>query len=77
MKAYEIFKFDIQPKGFKVIWFEDFISREIIEDVQKILCNQELAIEWAEKNYQLRRRYYSYQVLEKRLVTLLEHCTGN
>ena len=77
MEAYEIFKCDIQPKGFKVIWFENFISREIVEDVQKILCNQELAFEWAEKNYQLGRRYYSYQVLEKRLVTLLEQCTGN
>jgi glycosyltransferase involved in cell wall biosynthesis len=77
MEAYEIFKCDIQPKGFKVIWFEDFISRKIVEDVQKILCNHELAIEWAEKNYQLGRRYYSYQTLEKRLVTLLEQCTGN
>ena len=77
MEAYEIFKCDIQPKGFKVIWFEDFIGREIVEDVQKILCNHELAIEWAEKNYQLGRRYYSYQTLEKRLVTLLEQCTGN
>ena len=77
MEAYEIFKCDIQPKGFKVIWFEDFISREIVEDVQKILCNHELAIEWAEKNYQLGCRYYSYQTLEKKLVTLLEQCTGN
>jgi len=77
MEAYEIFKCDIQPKGFKVIWFEDFISLKIVEDVQKILCNHELAIEWAEKNYQLGRRYYSYQTLEKRLVTLLDHCIRN
>jgi mannosylglucosylglycerate synthase len=77
MEAYEIFKCDIQPKGFKVIWFEDFISQKIVEDVQKMLCNHELAIEWVEKNYQLGRRYYSYQTLEKRLVTLLDHCIRN
>jgi mannosylglucosylglycerate synthase len=57
MEAYEIFKCDIQPKGFKVIWFEDFMNRKIVEDVQNILCNHELAIEWTERNYQLRRRY--------------------
>lgn len=77
MEAYEIFKCDIQPKGFKVIWFEDFISREIVERVQKILCNPDQAIEWAEENYQLGLRYYSYQTLEKRLVALLENCLGN
>jgi glycosyltransferase involved in cell wall biosynthesis len=77
MESYEIFKCDIQPKGFKVIWFEDFISRKIVEDVKKILCNHELAIEWTERNYQLGRRYYSYQTLKKRLVTLLDHCIHN
>ena len=76
MEAYEIFKCDIQPKGFKVIWFEDFMSREIVEQTQKILCNPDQAIEWAEENYQLGLRYYSYQMLEKRLVALLENCLG-
>ncbi len=76
MEAYEIFKCDIQPKGFKVIWFEDFISRKIIENVQNILCNDELTAEWTERNYQLGRRYYSYQTLEKILVTLLDQCIG-
>ena len=76
MEAYEIFKCDIQPKGFNVIGFEDFISREIVEQAQKILCHSDLAVEWAEKNYQLGLRYYSYHTLEKRLVALLEHCLG-
>jgi len=76
MEAYEIFKCDIQPKGFNVIWFENFISREIVEQAQEILCNPDLALEWAEKNYQLGLRYYSYHMLEKRLVTLLETCLG-
>ena len=76
MEAYEIFKCDIQPKGFKVLWFEDFISWEVVEDVQNILCNPELTIEWTERNYQLGRRYYSYQTLEKILVSLLDQCIG-
>lgn len=76
MEAYEIFKCDIQPKGFNVIGFENFISREIVEQAQEILCNPNLAIEWAEENYQLGLRYYSYHTLEKKLVALLEHCLG-
>ncbi len=76
MEAYEIFKCDIQPKGFNIIWFENFISWEIVEQTQKILCNPDLALEWSDQNYQLGLRYYSYQMLEKRLVALLEHCMG-
>ena len=76
MEAYEIFKCDIQPKGFNVIGFENFISREIVEQAEKILCDSDLAIEWAEENYQLGLRYYSYHTLEKNLAALLEHCLG-
>jgi hypothetical protein len=57
-------------------WFEDFISREIVEQAQKILFNPDLALEWAEENYQLGLRYYSYHTLEKRLVALLDICLG-
>ncbi len=76
MEAYEIFKCNIQPNGFNVIGFEDFISREIVEQARKIICNPDLALEWAEDNYQLGLSYYSYHTLEKRLVALLENCLG-
>ena len=40
--------------------FEDFISREIVEQARNIFCNPNATIEWAEDNYrfQLGLRYY-------------------
>jgi hypothetical protein len=34
------------------------------------------AQEWAEINYQLARRYFSFSVLERRLQALLADCFG-
>jgi hypothetical protein len=32
--------------------------------------------EWAEENYQLAKRYFSYTVLERRLEAILADCLG-
>ncbi len=76
MSTYEIFKTDIQPKGFKVIGFEDFITEETIQHAKAILRDPALAAEMTEHNYELGRRYYSYRTLEKRLVAILDQCLG-
>lgn len=76
MNSYEIFKTDIQPKGFKVIGFDDFISEDCVRRARSVLHDFDSAAEMVEHNYQLGRRYYSYHMLEKRLVALLNECLG-
>ena len=76
MSTYEIFKTDIQPKGFKVIGFEDFITDETVEHAREILLNPARAREMVEHNYELGRRYYSYRTLRSRLIALLSECLG-
>ncbi len=76
MNIYEIFKTDIQPKGFQVVGFEDFISKEVVHRVRMILQNPGLAAEMTRHNYELGRRYYSYSTLESLLVALLRDCLG-
>jgi glycosyltransferase involved in cell wall biosynthesis len=71
MSTYEIFRRDIEPKGFRVIGFEDFITEETVRQAQAILRDPALATEMTRHNYELGRRYYSYRVLEKSLVVLL------
>jgi glycosyltransferase involved in cell wall biosynthesis len=76
MSTYEIFRRDIEPKGFRVIGFEDFITEETVCQAQAILRDPALAAEMTQHNYELGRRYYSYRILEKSLVVLLNQILG-
>jgi glycosyltransferase involved in cell wall biosynthesis len=71
VSIYEIYRRDIQPKGFKVIGFEDFITQDCVRQARDVLRDPDLAAEMAEHNYELGRRYYSYRVLENHLVVLM------
>ena len=76
MSTYEIFARDIQPKGFQVIAFDDFITDEVVSRARDVLCDPSLAAEMAEHNYKLGRRYYSYTVLEDHLIVLMNRVLG-
>ena len=76
MHTYEIFRTDIQPKGFKVIGFGDFINKETVQEAKEVLHNPGLRTEIVERNYELGRRYYSFHVLERRLTVLINECLG-
>jgi glycosyltransferase involved in cell wall biosynthesis len=76
MSTYEIFRRDIEPKGFKVIGFGDFITEETVHQAQAILRDSALAAETTEHNYELGRRYYSYRVLESYLAMLMSQIPG-
>jgi len=76
MSAYEIFNTDIQPKGFKLITFTDFIDEGCVRQAEEILQNEVLAGEMVAHNYALGRRYYSYRILANRLEALIEESLG-
>jgi glycosyltransferase involved in cell wall biosynthesis len=71
MSIYEIFKTDIQPKGFRVIGFEDFITADTVRQARTALSDADLVAEMTHYNYELGRIYYSYRTLEDRLTTLI------
>ncbi len=77
ISSYEIFKTDIEPKGFRVIEFEDFITNDVVRQTRDVLMNPELAVGMAKHNYAIGKRYYSYQNLEKQLVALMSESLGN
>ncbi|MCL4249230.1 MAG: glycosyltransferase family 4 protein [Anaerolineae bacterium] len=68
---YEIFKTDIQPKGFRVIGFNDYISPDTVRQARDVLENPEQAEAMVEHNFRLGKRYYSYQALEEHLSSFL------
>ena len=71
MSSYEIFKTDIQPKGFHVITFEDFVSDDCVLSARQVLENPTWAAEMTEHNYNLGKRHYSFSVLERALESLI------
>ena len=73
---YSIYEVDIRPKGFRAVWFDGFISEDTLARVRTILADPEMAKEWAEENYQLAKRYFSFTVLERRLKSILADCLG-
>ena len=76
MSTYEIFKTDIQPKGFKVIGFGDFIDNRCIAATRKILADPTQATEMTNINFSIGKRYYSFDALEYLLKPLLNDCLG-
>ena len=76
MCAYDVYRADIRPKGFRVIEFEDYITEETVRRTRELLQDEGLVAEMVAHNYALARRHYSFAVLERLLAGLLERCLG-
>jgi glycosyltransferase involved in cell wall biosynthesis len=73
---YSIYEVDIKPKGFRAVWFDGFISNGTLKAVRDLLHNPAQVQEWADENYQLAKRYFSYTVLQQRLESIVADCLG-
>ncbi len=77
MSTYEIYRIDIQPKGFKVIEFGDYITEDTVRWTRELLKNPDLVAEIVEHNYVTACRHYSYANLEKLLAALVSLSLGD
>ncbi len=75
VNRYSIFVEDIEPYGFEVIKFESFITKETINQLMDFLRPRKL-ISSVEKNYEIGKRYFSFEVLEKKLLYLINSFEG-
>jgi glycosyltransferase involved in cell wall biosynthesis len=71
VNRYSIFVEDIEPYGFEVIPFEAFITSEVIDNIRRFIEPRNLS-RAVEQNYELGKRYFSYEVLESQLLPLVE-----
>jgi glycosyltransferase involved in cell wall biosynthesis len=72
--GYDIFKTDIQPKGFRVVEVDEFVDPGAVEHARRLLQDRGLVNSMTEHNYALGRRYYSYTTLERHLAELTAQC---
>ena len=68
---------DIGSKGFKAVMLEDnLITDTALKEMQEVIYNTELNKEIAEYNYQLGKKYFSYNILEEKLHELIDIATN-
>jgi glycosyltransferase involved in cell wall biosynthesis len=71
VNTYSIYSMDIKPKGFSVIEIDGYVTEEAVRLTRKILKHPKIRQEMVENNYEIAKRYYSYNVLRQKLRTLL------
>ena len=71
VNRYAIYVEDIEPCGFDVIGFESFLTRRIIERLKAFLEPNNLSTS-LEKNFELGKKFFSYEVLEGKLRSIID-----
>jgi glycosyltransferase involved in cell wall biosynthesis len=71
VNRYSIFQQDIEPLDFDVVIMENYITNESVDAVRGLLENTQASALLAERNYELARKFFSYNLLEQRLRQVL------
>ena len=71
VNRYSIFVEDIEPCGFDVIPFEGFVTKEIGDRIMQFMESGRVRAA-VDRNYELGLKYFSYEVLEQKLLPIIE-----
>jgi glycosyltransferase involved in cell wall biosynthesis len=77
VSTYDIYRLDIKPKGFQVVEFDEYVSKQAVEQARELLLNPDRVAAMVEHNYAVASKHFSYSNLEKLLVALLSQCRGD
>jgi glycosyltransferase involved in cell wall biosynthesis len=76
VNAYAVYARDIDPLGFKTIQIPQLVTNQSVAQVREILDNRALREEWAETNYKLGLKYFSYAVARRKLAARMANLFG-
>jgi len=76
VNSYAVFARDIDPLGFKTIEIPQLVSNEIVEQTRELLRNKSIREEWADTNYKLGLKYFSYAVARRKLAARMANLFG-
>ncbi|MCF7668935.1 MAG: glycosyltransferase family 4 protein [Verrucomicrobia bacterium] len=76
VNTYAVYARDIEPLGFKTIEMSNLVTNDVVEQTWELLNNLTLREEWAEINYSLALKYFSFAVARRRLATRLANLFG-
>ncbi|MCD6152410.1 MAG: glycosyltransferase family 4 protein [Syntrophobacterales bacterium] len=72
VNRYTIFISDIEPKGFDLLLLDGFVTGKTINSVKTLLSDNFQREQMVDKNYQIARRHFSYERLERILSEIIE-----
>jgi glycosyltransferase involved in cell wall biosynthesis len=71
VNRYSIYSFDIKPKGFKAVEIDGYVTDESVEQTRQLLSDRQVREDMVETNYRLGEKYFSYEVLQDKLMNLM------
>ncbi|MCF7848504.1 MAG: glycosyltransferase family 4 protein [Kiritimatiellales bacterium] len=76
INRYSIFARDIEPKGFRVPLMDGYLTRQVVDDVRRLLGDEAYRRSAVEHNYAVATKFFSYSVLRRSLRTLITNIKG-
>ena len=76
INRYSIFIQDIEPKGFLLPMMDGFVTTKLIDQIKRILDDQNFRKKIINSNYHLATQYYGYAPLRRNLQTLIASLPG-
>lgn len=76
INRYSIFARDIEPKGFRMPVMDGYLTRQVLDEVRAILEDLRYRQSIVDHNYDVARKFYSFDVLRRHLRTLVTNITG-
>lgn len=77
INRYSIYVQDIEPKGFKLVEMDGFITPGLLKEVKRILDDKAYRQSIVDHNYKVACKYYSYTVLRRVLRHHIAMLTGD
>jgi glycosyltransferase involved in cell wall biosynthesis len=71
VNRYSIFQSDIEPLDFDVVIMENYVTNDTVDTVRLLLECPQTGTILAERNYELARKFFSFNLLEQRLRQVL------
>jgi glycosyltransferase involved in cell wall biosynthesis len=76
VNRYSVFITDIEPKGFDVVAIDGYLNDAAVRQVAEVLTDPARRKQMVDRNYELARKYFSFQILRKELANLLSSIFG-
>ncbi len=76
VNRYSIFITDIEPKGFKVIVMDGFLTKSVAQQVRRVIDDEQYRQEMVDHNYELAKNFFSYSVLRRKLRAIICNFAG-
>ncbi|MBN1515431.1 glycosyltransferase family 4 protein [Candidatus Sumerlaeota bacterium] len=73
VNRYSIYIRDIEPRGFRVIEMDGYLTDAVVEETRHVLEDEAFRRKMVETNFELARRYFSKDVLEHHLRHLISN----